>query len=61
MALTAAAGEDSGRRLAKGNLVLAGQQRQICARRLIVRHLAHQLTPYQRKIDEAGGREIPRP
>jgi hypothetical protein len=49
MALTAAAEGDNDRRLAKGNLALVAQDRQICARRLIVRRLVHEVTPYQQR------------
>src|SRR6202035_1167584 len=45
-------GRGDGRRLTKGNLACAALQRQIGARRLIVRHLAHELTPYYRRTDD---------
>jgi hypothetical protein len=38
-------GEDNGRRLAKDNLVLPAKQRQVCARRSVVRHVPNELTP----------------
>ena len=34
-----------------GNFIGAAQQRQICACRLVVRHVTNELTPYQRRAD----------